>query len=58
MDKADDELRKTVKKLWPFMCIEKINLAIPPKQGEHIPLINIYCFISYDNKKDKCQYSL
>lgn len=34
MDKADDELRETVKKIWPFQSIDKINLAIPPKDGK------------------------
>lgn len=35
MDKADDELRETVKKLWPFQSIEKVNLAIPPREELH-----------------------
>lgn len=35
MDKADEELRETVKKLWPFQSMEKINLAIPPREELH-----------------------
>lgn len=35
MDRADDELRETVKKLWPFQSINKIDLAIPPKDGKY-----------------------
>ena len=56
MDKADDELRETVKKLWPFQSINKIDLAIPPKDGKythaHIHLlfqsiINTLLFLYY-----------
>lgn len=35
MDKADEELRETVKKLWPLHA-KKIDLFVPPKEGTHI----------------------
>ena len=33
MDKADEELRKTLKKLWPLQGVKTINLLVPPKKG-------------------------
>ena len=35
MDKADEELRQTVKKLWPLESNEKLDLLIPPKYKLH-----------------------
>jgi voltage-dependent calcium channel N type alpha-1B len=34
MDKADEELRETIKKLWPLQSAKKINLLVPPKDGK------------------------
>ena len=33
MDKADDELKEAVKKLWPLQSAKKLNLLIPSKEG-------------------------
>lgn len=35
MDKADEELRLTVNKLWPLQSKEKLDLLIPPKYKLH-----------------------
>lgn len=34
MDRADDELREVIKKLWPFQDIKQIQLALPPQSGK------------------------
>ncbi len=33
MDKADDELKDTIKKLWPLQTSKKLNLLMPSKAG-------------------------
>ena len=33
MDKADEELRDTIRKLWPFQDMKQINLALPQHNG-------------------------
>ena len=33
MEKADEELREIVQKLWPFQDPKVINLALPLKDG-------------------------
>lgn len=35
MDRADEELRHTVKKLWPLQSQSQLNLLIPPKYELH-----------------------
>jgi hypothetical protein len=35
MDRADQELRETVKKFWPLLDAKKINLVLPPKHELH-----------------------
>ena len=35
MDKADEELKETVKKLWPLQSVKKLNLLVPPKEALH-----------------------
>jgi voltage-dependent calcium channel N type alpha-1B len=35
MDTADQELRETVRKLWPLQAVKKINLLIPTKEELH-----------------------
>ncbi len=35
MDKADEELKETIKKLWPLQSAKKINLLVPPKEELH-----------------------
>ena len=39
MDQADEELRHIVMKLWPFMDIKDINLALPLRDGSILSLI-------------------
>ena len=34
MDKADEELRETIRKLWPLQSAKKINLLVPLKEGK------------------------
>lgn len=36
MDRADDDLREVIKKLWPFQDIKQIQLALPPQSGKLI----------------------
>ena len=36
MDRADDDLRETIKKLWPFQDIKQIQLALPLQSGKII----------------------
>lgn len=36
MDKADEELRETIRKLWPLQSAKKINLLVPLKEGREI----------------------
>lgn len=33
MDRADEELRETIKKIWPLQAAKKLNLLVPPKEG-------------------------
>ena len=33
MDKADEELKESIKKLWPLLNAKKLNLLVPPKEG-------------------------
>lgn len=33
MDQADEELRAIIQKLWPFIDIKTINLALPLREG-------------------------
>jgi hypothetical protein len=33
MDKADEELRETLKKMWPLQAAKKLNILVPPKEG-------------------------
>jgi len=33
MDRADDDLREVIRKLWPFQDIKQIQLALPPQSG-------------------------
>ena len=33
MDKADEELKETIKKLWPLHAAKKLNILVPPKTG-------------------------
>ena len=35
MEKADEELRETIQKLWPFIDMKTINLALPLKDELH-----------------------
>ncbi len=35
MDKADEELRETLRKLWPFQDEKKISLALPLPSGKY-----------------------
>jgi voltage-dependent calcium channel N type alpha-1B len=35
MDKADEELKDTVKKLWPLQSVKKLDLLVPPKDKLH-----------------------
>ena len=32
MDRADEELKETVKHLWPLQSIKKLDLVVPPKE--------------------------
>jgi hypothetical protein len=36
MEKADEELREIIQKLWPFTDLKTINLALPLKEGNTI----------------------
>ena len=36
MNKADEELRETIKKLWPFQSKKMLNLLVAPAEGEPI----------------------
>ena len=33
MNKADEELRETIKKLWPFQSKKMLNLLVAPAEG-------------------------
>jgi voltage-dependent calcium channel N type alpha-1B len=35
MDKADEELKETIKKLWPLQSIKKLDLLVPPREQLH-----------------------
>jgi hypothetical protein len=32
MDRADEELKETVKHLWPLQSVKKLDLVVPPKE--------------------------
>jgi hypothetical protein len=34
MNKADEELRETIKKLWPFQSKKMLNLLVAPPEGK------------------------
>ena len=42
MDQADLELRQTIIKVWPYEGKEKIDLLVPPREGEPSKKITIY----------------
>ena len=42
MDKADEELRDTIRKLWPFQDIKQINLALPQHNGFNFRIIYLF----------------
>ncbi len=44
MDKADEELRDTIRKLWPFQDIKQINLALPQQNGFHFRIKFFFIF--------------
>lgn len=33
MDEADEELRETIKAMWPIQAAKKLNLLLPSKEG-------------------------
>ena len=35
MDRADEELRMTIKKIWPLQVAKKLHLLVPPKEDLH-----------------------
>ena len=35
MDKADEELKETVKHLWPLQSVKKLDLVVPPKERKY-----------------------
>lgn len=35
MEKADEELREIIQKLWPFVDMKTVNLALPLKEELH-----------------------
>ena len=41
MDQADLELRQTIIKVWPYEGKEKIDLLVPPREGESSKKITI-----------------
>lgn len=56
MDKADEELRETIKKIWPLQAAKKINLLVPPKEGFHLFFLYFYTNISsFSQKKTTTQ---
>ena len=42
MDQADLELRQTIIKVWPYEGKEKIDLLVPPREGESGKKITIF----------------
>ena len=53
MDKADEELRDTIKKLWPLQATKKINLLVPPKDGSafnYYSSFNVHSLFRYYSK--------
>jgi hypothetical protein len=39
MDKKDEELRETIRKLWPLKAKKKMNLFVPPNEGLFVLII-------------------
>ena len=35
MDRADEELRETIRKIWPIQSSKRLNLLVPPKEELH-----------------------
>ena len=42
MNKADEELRETIKKLWPFQSKKMLNLLVAPAEGNSRLFENLY----------------
>ena len=54
MDKADEELKESIKKLWPLLNVKKLNLLVPPKDGKSLNKITLMLYIfkfSYRTKR-------
>ena len=48
MDKADEELKETVKHLWPLQSVKKLDLVVPPKECKYFFLMKlIITVVSY-----------
>ena len=47
MDRADEELRETIKKIWPIQSSKRLNLLVPPKEGK-LRLFFFFVFFSHD----------
>lgn len=41
MDRADEELRETIKKIWPIQSAKKLDIFVPPKEGNNTVLPNL-----------------
>ena len=52
MDKADEELKESIKKLWPLLNAKKLNLLVPPKEG----IILIYMILTLVFKPSKFHF--
>ena len=50
MDQADFELRQTIIKVWPYEGKEKIDLLVPPREGQTLKTCSIlqaFVFLSF-----------
>lgn len=42
MDRNDNELRESIKKLWPIQGAKKAFLLVPPKEGKNAFTVNFF----------------
>jgi hypothetical protein len=45
MDQADDELRETIRNIWPLQAKKMLDLLIPRKEGVYHYICSVVCSV-------------
>lgn len=43
MDRADEELKETIRHIWPLQSRKMLDLLVPPREGMLIEVIDFIC---------------